>query len=79
MRSSITARRPKIFATSRKYGPVVQQSFQKAIKVTVAANNEDLRTILEKTISDHDYAKDVVDEKLKEDIMVILSTTSHGM
>lgn len=79
LRSDITARTPKIFATGRKYGSVIQHSFQKSTKVAVAANNEDLRTVLSKAIADHADAKYILDEELQEDILVKLCETAHGM
>ena len=53
LRSGIGIRMPKIFATSRKHASASQESFREAIKVTITANNEDLRTILTKQIADH--------------------------
>ena len=79
LQSDMTTRTPKIFATGRKHVPIIQESFQKATQVTVAANNEDLRTVLAKAIADHPDAKYVLDEELKEDILVTLCRAAHGM
>jgi hypothetical protein len=79
LRSNITARQPKIFATSRKYASDILNSFEKATIVTVAAQDDDLRTILAKTIADQPDSEYVLDEALKEDILVTLCATAHGM
>lgn len=79
LRSDVTTRTPKIFATGRKYGSIIQESFQKATKITVTANNEDLSTVLAKAIADHPDVKYVLDEELKEDILVTLCGNAHGM
>ncbi|ERF70990.1 hypothetical protein EPUS_03269 [Endocarpon pusillum Z07020] len=79
LRRSITGGTPKIFATSRKHGSPIQVSFQEATRMTVSANKEDLRAIIEKAIADHQDPNRILDERLKEDIMVTLSTTAHGM
>jgi hypothetical protein len=79
LRSNITARQPKIFATSRKYASDILNSFEEATIVTVAAQDDDLRTILAKTIADQPDSEYVVDEALKEDILVTLCATAHGM
>ena len=72
------ARVPKMFATSRKYASAIHESFQEATKVTVTANNEDLRTILEKIVADHQDSKYILDDELKEDILVTLCASAHG-
>ena len=79
LRSNITARPPKIFATSRKYESTIQKSFDEATVVTVAAQDDDLRTILAKTIADHPDSEYVLDDTLKDDILVTLCASAHGM
>ena len=79
LRSNITARIPKIFATSRKYASTIQESFHEATKVTITANNEDLRTILANIIADHHDSKYILDDRLKEDVLVSLCASAHGM
>lgn len=79
LRSNITGRTPKIFATSRKYASAIVDSFQEATKVKVAAKNEDLRIILAKIIDDHQDSKYILDDKLKNDILVTLCAGAHGM
>lgn len=79
LRSGITFRAPKIFATSRKHVAAIQESFQSATKVTVTANNEDLRTLLSKLISDHKDSKYILDEDLKRKILDTLCERAHGM
>lgn len=79
LRSGIGRRPPKIFATSRKHASAIQESFQEAIKVTVTANNEDLRSILTTQIADHHDSKYFVDDDLKEDIVKTLCASAQGM
>jgi hypothetical protein len=79
LRSDITARRPKIFATSRKHATAIQKSFDEAIILNVAAQDEDLRTILAKTIADQPDSEHVLDDTLKEDILVTLCASADGM
>jgi hypothetical protein len=79
LRNGINSRIPKVFATSRKYAAAIQDSFREAVKVTVAANNEDLRTILAKLIADHHDSKYVLDDKLREDILDTLCIGAQGM
>jgi hypothetical protein len=79
IRNDMTAKAPKIFATSRKHAPAIQESFQEATKVIVTADNEDLRTILVNIIADHQDAKYILDEHLKEDIIATLCVNAHGM
>jgi hypothetical protein len=76
---SRVATTPKIFATSRKHTSAIQESFQEATKVSVTANNEDLRTILAKIIADQQRSKYILDDNLKEDILVTLCAGAHGM
>jgi NACHT domain len=78
LRSSV-ATTAKIFATSRKHTSAIQESFQDATKVSVTANNEDLRTILAKIIADQQRSKYILDDNLKEDILVTLCAGAHGM
>lgn len=79
LRRDISAQAPKIFATSRKYASAIQDAFREATKITVTANDKDLRTILAKTIADHHDSKYILDDKLKEDILVSLCASAHGM
>lgn len=79
LRCNITARPPKIFATSRKHPAPVLQFFREATKVTVTASNEDLRTILAEIIADHPDCQYIMDEKLKEDILDTLCANAQGM
>ena len=79
LRSGIRSPMPKIFATSRKHASAIQESFREAIKVTITADNEDLRTILAKLIADHHHSKYILDDKLKEDILGSLCTGAQGM
>jgi hypothetical protein len=78
VRSNITAR-PKLFATSRKYESSIRKSFDEATIVHVAAQDEDLRTILAKTIADQPDSEYILDDTLKEDILITLCATAHGM
>lgn len=79
LRRNVTGSAPKIFATCRKHPAHILESFQEATKVTVTAKNEDLRTTLAKIIADHHDCRYIIDDKLKEDILVTLCANAHGM
>jgi ankyrin repeat protein len=79
LRRGLSTRGPKIFATSRKYASTIQNFFQEATKVTVAAHNDDLRTILAKIITDHQDSKYILDDNLREEILDKLCAGAHGM
>jgi hypothetical protein len=79
LRRGMTSRAPKMLATSRKHASSIEQSFHKAIKVTVSANNDDVRIVLAKMIAEHQDSKYILDDMLKKEILDKLCASAHKM
>ena len=69
----------RIFASARPHVPNIQQAFEKATTVEVAANDADLRTFLAGMIDQHPDPESIVDVALRTEILDRLCENAHGM
>lgn len=69
----------KLVITSRPHPRDIESRFRKAAQIRVTACEADIRSFCMSKIDENEDIRDLIDDKLREDILSTMSTNAQGM
>ena len=69
----------KLVITSRPHPQDIERRFREATQIRVTASEADIRSFCISKIDDSEDIRDLIDDKLREDILATMSTNAQGM
>ena len=69
----------KLVITSRPHPQDIERRFRKSSQIRVTACEADIRSFCVSKIDDSEDIRDLIDEKLRDDILSIMTTNAQGM